>query len=728
MNMISKKIIAFAITFAMIGAGFSILGLNAVAEDSARLFEERNTNYPGGGLTKIAWNTTSGAFALAVDGASENVHLYDANSMEWTPNFFSSVAGDILNDVIYDNYSDVFYIVGNDAGGQPIAYEYDYFGGLSPLGAPDGSVMGTFNGACVAHEWGNSQYKFFAVGVNTTGVAKGLAAWYNIGGWWEFADLNAFLAGDILYDATWDQVTPGATYYAVGENAGNSISYSWSISGDQFETPLAWPATGALKTIDWQPSGTFAMIGGMYNANGNLFMFDGGIPDMLDNHTGYNILDFDWSPDGTWGAAVGSSSGNGAYYNYYSTTGILKDMTYKLPEASPVFNGVSVKGYNSPSSAIVAGVSGGLGAYVSAANSDTKIKVNTDVPHGYTIGMWDMTDVTRTSTLDKQVNVEETYTFRGEFNYSIGTDNQFFDGIDNVRVELNGWLDDGDNDPRGATVDNRTTMFTALWEEGDGGGIPESAALTYPAAGPGEFTLDSFWSNVSVADEKYYVWMNVTMNKQTMAAAGDGAWNTPVTGDEYDPNIMLDDANSWNFRLEVYDAGFPTATNYTYGEFGVFMYTNITVADDPSANAPPGTNGIALFPYSNITYSANTPYYVNISIPDLSDGVNSIPCTNVSLQHVNITGQANDTNTEIFNITAIPGIDVEVGVWGNNSATTMLPAPSNGTTANGPMGSDFNMYGSGLLQATQVAWFIDVPAGTQEGLYEAIITVTIGYY
>ncbi len=728
MDMISKKIMVFAITFAMIGAGFSILGLNVVAEDSARMFEELNDGYSD--LKKIAWNTTSGDFALGVDG-SDNIYIYDFTaSPAWSVQAILG-AGDVMNDIIYDNYSEVFYVVGNDIAGHPLAYEYDYVNGPTPLGSPDGGVdLGTFNGVCVAHEWGNSAYDFFAVGYNTTGD-KGLACWYSSSTGWRFADLNAQFAGDTLYDVTWDQVTnPIATYYAVGENTGIGVGYTWTNSGDLYENSLAWPAVGALNTIDWQPSGTFAIIGGLYHEGGNLFMFDGGIPDMMDNQTGYNILDFDWSPDGTWGAAVGSNAtGDGIYYNYYSATGTLKDMTYKLPfTGAPVLNGISIKGYNSPSSGLSVGVGGALGSYVSAVNSDTKLKVNTDVPHGYSVGMWDMTDVTRASTLDKQVDISETYTFRGEFNYSIGANDQFFDGADNVRVELNGWYDDGDTNPRGATAENRTKMFTALWSEGLGlSAGTGSAAMTYPAAGPGEFTVDSWWSNVSVANEKYYVWMNITFDKQTCAAVGsDPFFATPVAGDEWDAGTMLDDPNSWNFRFEVYDAGFPTATNYTYGEFGVFTYTDVQASGDPSANAPPGTSGVALFPYSNITCSANTPYYVNVSITDLVDGLNYIPAVNVSLQHVNITGQANNSNTEILNPSTIPGVDTEIGIWGNWSATNVLPAPGNGTTAIGPYGSDFNQIPT--EQDTQVAWFIDVPAGTQEGQYEATITVTIGFY
>ncbi len=724
--MLNKKIMAFAITFAMIGAGFSIIGLNVVmAEDSGRLFEELNNGYSP--VKKIAWDG-SGDFALAVTGTNDTIYKYTRSTTSWSAEYAVGV-GATLNDIIYDDFSDQFFMVGNATGDPivPVAYSYTTAGGLVSYGSPS-LTYGTFNGLVMAHEYGSTPFKLLAVGQTDTGDA--LAKWLDNTNIWVDADVSGFNTGDILYDVTMDFYTP-ATYFVVGENLGQGIMYSWSAAGATLVSPVIIPfTTSILNTIDWNPdmgpSGTgtynYSIVGGYDNPNGNLFKFNGISLKVLDNQTGYNIEDFDWSPDGTWGTAVGWQSTQGIIYNYYTTAGTLgtlKDLSYKLPTGTQPFYGVSVKGYTSPSSAIIAGASSGLGVYVSSTDSGTKIQVNTDVPHGYAPAMWDMTDAGMTSTLDAQVDVtDETYTFRGFFNYSIGANDQFFDGKDNIIVNLTGWYDDGIETTSpvvGAGDGNRTRQFSAEWFEND------TASMTYPAGAPNEFELNSWGYETVVAGQTYYVYLNVTFHKQTYAASG-GFTTTPV-GSEWDPTIQLNDINSWNFRFEIYDANFTSANNYTYGEFGVFKYTNVTVVGNPSASAPPGTKNVLLSPFSNITCVANTEWLLNVSIPDLVDGTNSIPATNVSLKHANVTGQANNTNTEILNETYMPGANVEVGIWGNATATQMLPAPLNGTTCNGPMGSNYNAYGG----TTQVMWWIDVPAGTAEGQYEAIITFTIGY-
>ncbi len=733
----NKKIMAFAMTFAMIGAGFTVFSMNIIAEDSARPFETQGVaeGYPAGGLTKISWDG-SGDFALAVDDGSI-IYRYDRTSGMWGVEGSSANPSDNFMDIVYDDYFDRFMIVGDNGGdpAMPIAYNYTVGGNWEAYGTA--ASMGTFNGVCMAHEYGSTVYSILAVG---TSGGNALAKWYNDNtDLWEDADLTGFNIGDILYDCTWDYFTP-TTYFAVGEDTNTKgIIRSWSTPGTDYATDITIQETAALNTIDWNSdigSYDYAIVGGNYHANGNIFYFDGGVLDMLDNKS-YNILDFDWSPDGTWGAAVGDHAGAGVYYACYAATSTAKDMTYKLPGSVTTLFGVSVKGYSSPSSAVATGGPGApaITGFVSSTNSDTKLMVNTDVPHGFDVDMWLMSDGTQTSTLDTSVNVDslQTYTFRGEFNYTIGgaANDQFFDGLnDNVRVDLTAWYDNGiggslSNPVVGPDGDDRTRQFQVTWEEGIGA---DTAAMNYPIGAPNEFILDSWWSEASLTPNQYYVFINVTFNVQTWAADGQG-FGGGTGGLIYDQNVMLNDLDSWDFSFEIYDAAFITANNYTYGEFGIFMNTDLIVTGDPSGNAPPGTFGTALFPYSNITYHSNIPYYVNVSIEDLSDGVNTIDAFRVDVQHVNINGLATVLNTDMFALYDITGADAEVGVWGIwNTADEVLPAPYNGTTANGPWGSNFNPEGSLLNDETQIRWWIDVPAGTTEGMYSATITITIGYY
>ncbi|MCK5037623.1 MAG: hypothetical protein KAS16_00855, partial [Thermoplasmata archaeon] len=196
----------------------------------------------------------------------------------------------------------------------------------------------------------------------------------------------------------------------------------------------------------------------------------------------------------------------------------------------------------------------------------------------------------------------------------------------------------------------------------------------------------------------------------------------------YDQGTVFDDPESWDFSVTLVDGLAPTATNTSYGEFGLFRFTNITVSGSPGGNAPPGKTDQMLGGGSLITYSTNTDYFVNVSIPDLERvGGGSILATNVNVSIA--SPLANNSNSQINSSwgpagRAFPGADMPLGVWGNASQVDPdIDAPSNGTTAHGPWGSDFNGYG-----ATTVLWYINVPAATAEGTYRAKITFTIGYY
>jgi hypothetical protein len=140
-----------------------------------------------------------------------------------------------------------------------------------------------------------------------------------------------------------------------------------------------------------------------------------------------------------------------------------------------------------------------------------------------------------------------------------------------------------------------------------------------------------------------------------------------------------------------------------------------------------------LVPTSQILYSANCNYTVNVSIPDLYlNGVVGpywIPASNLIIQNVESPLLSNTTTTEISWPEYFQGPNMEWLVWGNRSNPGPGPIgpwdelnpPYNGTTANGPYGSNFNTY----VGPTQVQWWANVPAGIPEGTYWAVITFTI---
>jgi len=464
--------------------------------------------------------------------------------------------------------------------------------------------------------------------------------------------------------------------------------------------------------------------------------------DEVSGTDGENFTAVDWSPDGQDALIVGNniSTGDGVLYTYHAgDEHVSKVPDYGLDLKGHELYGVAYKAPITDQSGVALVVGGSvIKVWTNAFNDDATLSVVVDQPNIGSTDMWKTSDAVQTSTLNTQVDAGDTYTFYIDLNYSVGGADRFWDSDDNIRLEIQAWYDEGktsaNSDPEGswATTENRTRQFMMTWEEG-ASAVPAqgSANMDYPITSPGtdEFRLDSWWvdpNTYGAGNDLHRLYFNITFDNQTRAADGGGFANGPPIDPE-DKTDALNDPDSWDLRFRVFDFNFPTSENFTYDEFGIFRSTNISVSGNPSGSVPPGTNGYALSPYSFINYSANIPYYLNASITDLArfGGGGIISATNVSANLTSIL--ANNTNSEM-NGTAqyMQGVDIEVGVWGNSSLAVQywtLPAPMNGTTAHGPWGSDYNNFGP-----TQIQWYIDVPAGTPEGMYEATITFTIGYY
>jgi hypothetical protein len=190
-------------------------------------------------------------------------------------------------------------------------------------------------------------------------------------------------------------------------------------------------------------------------------------------------------------------------------------------------------------------------------------------------------------------------------------------------------------------------------------------------------------------------------------------------------HLALQDADSWDFNVTVIDTLNPTATDKLYGEFGIDKTVGVLVAGNPSGNAPPGSSSILLSNPSQITYSANTDYWVNVSIPNLMEngvGPLNIPAIGVEVQ--NADPFANAANSGIAGQTFIIGAGTDMRVWGG--AVIPIVPPSNGTIACGPWITDFNA--GGFNDYTILNWWVTVPGSTAEGVYWATITITIEAY
>ncbi|MCK5038316.1 MAG: hypothetical protein KAS16_04395, partial [Thermoplasmata archaeon] len=651
---------------------------------------------------------------------TDHIYRYTRDTASWASEF-DLAGGNVFRDIEYSEAEGNFYIVG-DGAGQPMAWSYAG-GPLNNLGAP--AVAGaTFFGLTID---GTGASTFLAVGY--AGGAP-YAAWFQEGGGW--TPVATGWAGDhALYDVVWNTNPTVPFYYAVGEDAGtgDGIMYSFDTPGDTSATQYDVTGTGALRAIDWRPLTAFGLMGGDNTGGGNVFIFShGGGPEMLLDTTDI-IEDISFHPDDSLAMLVGYNGINqGVIYHF---TPDNNDAITKMSTDGDYgkLYGVDVKAWTSPSSGLIVGASGAIGSFLSASDTGTTITVNAAFPHSFDIDMWKMSDgIGGSSKLNTQVDVEEIYTFMAEVNYTISGVDQFYaDAEDDVRVELLAFYDELATPGVFPAADDqhRTRAFGAVWLEGAAPG-GDSAGMMYPVGSPGtdEFLLDSFWLDASAPGDRYYIYMNVTFGPQTWAASGPFGGASTFLWDNVQSH---NDANTWDFEMRIYDNNFVGATNSTFEEFGIFQYTNITVAGNPSGNAPPGSVGVQLGPNSQITCMANRDYYVNVSVPDLArvGGGSPILATNLA---VNTTSAfATDVNSEILGAGVyFPGANMTLSVWGNTSqgpADWMVAAPLNSTTAHGPQGEDFQTLGP-----TEIEWWIDVPGGTAEGVYQATITFKIGYY
>jgi hypothetical protein len=371
-------------------------------------------------------------------------------------------------------------------------------------------------------------------------------------------------------------------------------------------------------------------------------------------------------------------------------------------------------------------------ANVMANDQSTTCNVNAAFPHIFNLDFWAMANPhpivggAGPSLLNTQVDVNATYTFYLEANYSIATVDQWntaivdlmawydFGLLGNPSIPANGWTGNPIDE------DGRTSQFYLTYDASTS--IP---SMYYPLGAPGEFTIDSSYQWADLVTDHHYVLINVTFGQQTYAAAGDGIWDFP-TGPLSDKLFSLNDAESWDFNFTVYDSLNTGARNDSYEEFGVNRAVQITASGNPTRNAPPGSGPDWMFPSSQVTYASNTPYWVNVSLVDdlYLGGAGPGPMipVNPNIAVMNADPNASPLNSDISVLTILggPGVINDECVWGTAGVPDPMPTPLNGTYSIGPE-SNFNQP----LGFTQVDWQAAVPIGIPEGLYWTVITFRI---
>lgn len=443
------------------------------------------------------------------------------------------------------------------------------------------------------------------------------------------------------------------------------------------------------------------------------------------NNTGnYAYYDCDWDTDG-WNEAaiVGTNDTGDAYYwRYYHTN---PQLLYGHHTAVPTeFLCCGFKPPSSPKWLMIPIPNGGVKINIQEKDESGEITLNADQPHIFTVDMWKQSDFTQTSVLNQQVDADTTYTFFIEGNYTIG-------GIDNwkdLQIDLTAWYDEGKMgtnskpEPSWSTVYNRTRQFNLTYDVNSG-----TSGMIYPVSpgSPPEFDILSIWEDpvhYGADNSHYHLYINVTFGAQTYVAPS--TFGTGPATRTWDANFAFNDVNSWDFNVTAFNIGSPTARNVSFEEFGIKEHAAISVSGSPGGSAPPGTVNFALTNPSQISYSTNSDYFVNVSIPHLyKDGIlgpDYIPATDVQVR--NTHSRAISTNSDISAQTAFAGPNMDLCVWGKQIGVTIFPA-YNGTESAGPSYSDYTEWPA--FEVTEVYWWVSVPVGLPEGVYRGTITVTL---
>lgn len=355
-------------------------------------------------------------------------------------------------------------------------------------------------------------------------------------------------------------------------------------------------------------------------------------------------------------------------------------------------------------------------------DNSTTLTVNAVFPKLYWIGFNQTAGAVPpwpASRLDTQSVPNADYSFCFEYNYSLGWNNCDF--------LVQAWYDNGlvqvaSQFPVSPTNAQRTTAFNISCDStGNAAIFDHPLPALEVTTGPAQVILHKVFIHPTTLlpdplQDTYRVYIPVHLGPQIRAALGA----TTGTGYNRLKTIALDDANTWDFSITVRDLG-STASNTSYAEFGIQELVSVLASGNPTGNAPPGGSCICA-PYSNIVYSANTPYFVNVSLETALElngvpSANDIPVTQVSVQNMHPNAAL---GSQIAGVTPFVAIEpARLYVWGQNMVA--IPAPGNGTVAAGPLMSDY----WGGTASTDLEWRVSVPAGRPEGIYWATIIISI---
>ena len=698
--------LSLIVVVAMIATAFFITP--ASARDQANTPITSISNPSGVTFYDIAWNEDNYQYAIAVgeDGSHYGVvYKFDTSTETWSILKTAPNKYEIYRAVVYDTYSHdgTFYFVGNKSS-SAVAYRLNPDFSNTPLDTPSGASI--FYGACFDPIHG-SKGTLVAVGVDTGG--NGVIATYDIstgntGSNWNYKSTGA---SDVLEAVTWESYS--GLIYAVGYNGNAGIAYSYDYTTASI---ISAPSNaGAFYGIDWQPNppdevGYALVVGEDTSGYGFVWMlYDGG---NFADAAGISpetpsLRDVDWKDDGSMAVIVGLS---GTVYAYYdSNSGVVVD--WSDSHFTSDLYGVAVKSPGSPGYGLGVGASSSSKISYQVVDSSTELEVSTAYPH---ITRVEFRDQSNTNRVNQQVDVGNTYYFLIDSYYNL-SGKDIWNTLD---MNITAWYDGGteitdySSAPAGGNIRFKLHYngTSGEWKKID----PSTSEITLPSAGTPRTYKDGS-GNIH-----HVISINITFGPQIRWAPGDGHWDPATVHNTTD---ALNDANSWNFEVYVYDRVNKSAKDQWYDEFGIYSYTQVSASNNPKGAGPPGSI-IYLKDNSNVVVSANRPYYVSVNVTDLtSSSGHTIERKYIYAKNIHPYATPDHSEISAWENFSINGYWL---VWGNRSGTSTIDPLDNGNYSAG------DQYGYNPGDAyTEVSWRVDVPAGKPEDHYTATITFEIGY-
>jgi hypothetical protein len=700
----TKRLISIAIAFSMLAVSFAM-----VAPQKAEAgFIQTGVGVPWAGTftpKDMAWDDT-GKYGVVVGqetSAASNVWAYNDYTKIWQGVITGSSTLQILNSVTWDQATLSFWICG-DLTGSPLRTLHMLPRGSNVANAPPGTApIGTIWNTIEASN----------AGIILIGGNSGSMYAYNPVGmsWYPYAAGTMWAMKSITYN-TFNGRFYIAAYDGAGLKAGLLYSSPAPLTGSSTISPASTPLISVLNSIDWNPVENYGLAvgNGVYKVNSTFVWTTIKAPSTS------TFFDVAWDANG-WNEAAIFGANNvtkGIYCRYYHTNPTITLAYTDLSAGTPYYCG-SIKPPASPKIVFIP-FSGGIAANIQEFDQSTRITANAVFPRLYWIGF---NDTLLNPRMEQQVAPDSNYVFTLQANYSLG-----WTGCD---VVVQAWHDRGSTGIGSSYPNeqdrNRTLAFSINYNV-----LAGIASVTYPGAPEitvGAVTDNVWWVHTDPTQSIHRVQIPVWIGPQARSASG-GGFVAPDSDYAKLKTSSLLDANSWDFSVSVRDVANPTALNCSYGEFGLQQAVSVSVSGNPSGNAPPGTIDNAMTSTSQITYSSNAQYWVNVSIPHLyKDGIvgpNYIPANNVSVQNIAMT--VNATNSYISLARHFPiAPNTPMNVWGLNA--TKLNPTGNGTTSVGQWVTNFNAGGLGYNTYTELSWWVTVIAGTQEGIYWGVITIDI---